>query len=551
MRSKAAAARAEARGPRSARRSALSALGLALAALALAAAAFLATPSRSGPSLAGSRTSWKGYRLLLVDSRADEQATLARLKEAGAWPAISASTQPVLVSDWSRPVETTLAEALESLIPGDPRLDSYIRRLGSWFEARVGGEPYRVIYLPESRSRGQAVSKALEGLGIEYALPEAAAASPLDAHPRASFAVSAAIMALAIAASSLMGRSPHSLQGSALRLRPPSRALETAAARAAIAAPFAAIAWKGGWASACAALWALAILDLADTADAFARELSLGAGMRRAFGAAIAASPPGLAVLAAALGAAAAQASLAPAIAAGLGSSAAATALASRLGLPGRRRFSPISIGGKRSRPGPASASRAILACAAVAAAAAASLAGGPIPARAGIDADAAYPSPIALPGGARPLPAEAAARLGEEAIDGRLPGLASWLAHSAFQEAIPYARLGEDRPDPFASLALPSIEGAGPRVDFGDDWARAAYRGLDGPSVELMLASQDGATIGALGPTAAGGPRNGPPLAPMSALLYILLVIPPLFRIAAVIPSFRASSSRGVRQEA
>jgi len=534
------------RGAGAARTSAFAAL-----ALVLAAAAFLAAPSRPAPAVSGSPSSWKGYRSLLVDFRADESALLEALEDAGAWPAISASTQPVLVSDWSRPVATTLSEARRSLIPGDPRLDAYIARLGKYFEARVGDEEYRVIYLPESRFRGgKAIAKALEELGVEFLLPETLGASLLDSHPSASFILSAAIMSIAIALSSLMGRS-SSLRVGGFRPRPYSRALESAALRAAIAAPFAAIAWKGGWASLAAALWALALLDLADPAEFFMSEAAHGAGLKRALLSAIGASPPGIVVLVAAIGATTAQSSLSPAVAAGLGSSAAAAAFVSRLPFAPRRRFSPVAIAGRRYRPSPASALRAALACAAILLAAAASLAGGGKAPRSEAEAGIAYPLPLALPGAVKPLPREAADRLGEESADDRLPGLASWLAHVAFQESIPYARLGEERADPFASLVLPSIEGPGPRVDFDDEWARAAYRGLNGASIETMLAAQGGAAIGALSRPSASPPRNGPPLAPMGALLYILLLIPPLVRIAASKPTFRAASSRGVRQEA
>jgi hypothetical protein len=216
-----------------------------------------------------------------------------------------------------------------------------------------------------------------------------------------------------------------------------------------------------------------------------------------------------------------------------------------------RRRFAPVAICAARARPRAAATARAALACLAVVVAVASSaLAGNRIRVEDAGDG-LSYPLPTASRGSVAPLPAEARERIRRESAEGSLPGLASWLAHLAYQESIPYSRIGEARADPFAPASLPASGGGESRIEFGDDWARSAYRAMPARSLEAMLASQGSAVLGTAGGPAAPRPRNALPLAPMRGLLYILLLIAPLARIAASISFARGASSRELRQEA
>jgi hypothetical protein len=519
--------------------------------LAAAAAAFFLAPAGAARAVAPSGA-WRGYRALLAEAGADEDRILERLAAAGVGSAISESTEPVAISDWSRASTMSLAAAKRALVPGDPRLDSYIRRLSAWFEARVDGTDYRVIYVPERALSDVAgrIAKALRGLGIRYLLPDGREAARGGAGQGASFAAAVAVLAAAAASSSLGGRARPSASRRANRTRIP-RALGSSALRLALAVPFAAAAWSGGWVSLAAAAWGLAVMDAAELLEPALEELRFGSGLRRALGAV---PRPGLAE--AALAASALAASLIapaaiPALAAALASSLAAAAAIALAPPAPRRRFAPIPIGKPRRAPSAASAARAALACAAVLASASiAATAGGGAKAPSG-GSGVSYPVPAAARGSVEPLPAEARDRLSRESSEGSLPSLASWLAHMAYQESLPYARLGEARPDPFAAVALPARGEGERRLEFDEDWARAAYRSIPARSIEGMLASQGGAVTGISGAAGASVPESPPPLAPISGLLYILLLIPPLARIAASIPALRGAPSRELRQEA
>jgi hypothetical protein len=532
-------------------RRAASAGAAILACAAAAAAMALAPPPEAGAP--GSRSAWRGYTALLVESGADEGRVLDRLASAGVRDAISESTEPVVVSDWARLSTTTLADARRSLVPGDARLDSYISRLGSWFEARVGQEAFRVIYVPEGAladSSGR-IEKAMSGLGVSYLLPDSRESGPAGPPAAASFASAAIVLVGASALGALLGRAGPAAAGRSLR-RPSRRALESSVLRLALAAPFAAAAWRGGWASLAAALWGLAVIDAADALEPALEEMRFGKRPRIALGSLARGVPRALALWASALIAAAAMTSTIPSIIAAAAAAALAAAAFALSAPKSRRRFAPLAIGG--ARPGtvtPASTARAVLACLAIAASLASYAVSGARGSASSGGKGISYPTPAAIPGAAEPLPAQARERLALESAEGRLPSLASWLAHIARQESIPYSRLGEARPEPFASVSLPSTGGAEARLVFDDEWARSAYRALPARSIEGIIASQGRTVAGVSGGGTAPSPRTARPLAPIRALLYILLLIPPLAGIAASIPAARGASSRRLRQEA
>jgi len=528
--------------------------GMAVLAVAMSAAAFFLAPSRVTGSLAGSTTAWKGYRLLLVETGADEGEILARLKAAGIWPVISESTQPVVLSDWSRPVLTTLGAARRTLIRDDPRFDSYIEDLQSYFTARVGDSSYRVIYLPESHSRSSAaLSKILSGLSTDYILPESTASSALDFHPFLHFVLAAAVILAAAALDSFLRRS-SSAHPERLRLRAKPRAFDSLILRLAVTAPFVVLASKGGWTSFAAALWALALLDAAGAVESFLAEISRGGDYPRALREALRKNPPGIYLFVTAVGASIAQTAILPAAAAALASSSAAVMAFAASAKFFKGRFEPIAILPRRYAPSLADKLRALFACSTIAAAAALASGGMASPAEPPAESDVAAPLPSAISGSTMPLPGEAEKRIPVETVDGRLPGLASWLAHMAVQESIPYARVGEQRGSVFEPVVLPASDGNDTRVVFDDTWARSVYRSIERASIEGMLAAQGRAVTGAIAAVTRNhpaSPQNSSPLAPIGALLYILLVIPPLLRIAAGKSMIRAVSSRGIRQEA
>ena len=92
-------------------------------------------------------TIWTGYHVLLVESRAPEIEIIELLESSGISSLISESTQPLLISNFSSLIRISLREADKRLIEDDPRKDSYIDSLRSWFAAWIDGVPYRIFYL--------------------------------------------------------------------------------------------------------------------------------------------------------------------------------------------------------------------------------------------------------------------------------------------------------------------------------------------------------------------------------------------------------------------
>ena len=164
----------------------------------------------------------------------------------------------------------------------------------------------------------------------------------------------------------------------------------------------------------------------------------------------------------------------------------------------------------------------------------------------ASINPDETFPRPFLGVGSAKFLISESR-RLGASEGGDALPGLVSFLEHRAIEEALPFVRLGEDRPDPFAPITLPMPSGAAPGAAFTDDWARAAYNAVPSLSIEGMLLLQGSATASR---TASGALQRVRPLASIDVLLYIFLLIPLCARLLVGVPFARAASGE-LRQEA
>jgi len=217
-----------------------------------------------------------------------------------------------------------------------------------------------------------------------------------------------------------------------------------------------------------------------------------------------------------------------------------------------RRRYVPLPIN-RPFRPQAPSAARirGILAFTAVIAWCAAELIA-PAPPGSQENAGFEYPMPVSVKGSARPMVPEARTRYAEESGP-VLPGLSSYLAHNANQEAIPFLRIGESRVDPFAETDLPLPGGEARAAIFDDSWARKAYAALPSVGIEAMLLAQDGPVVGRSdGSRRDGAPTaGGRPLAPMRCLLYIFLLIASLARLSSGLLASKGSLPSELRQEA
>ena len=549
--------------------------GIALLALALTLASLALRFLPSGPS----RSAWQGFRVLLVEVSVPEDTVLSRLSAAGIGEVLSESTEPVLVSNWSGLESMSLAEARSRLLPVDPRFDDYLGRLGLWFE--TGG--YRVYYLKSSSPFGsdaglkQRIAAALGDSKGRFLLPESGG-SVCGERREAAWPLAAALLLLCgAAAGPLIGKSAASLRSLSLR-KPGLRCFDRIAFRLSLGMPWAILAIGGLESAAIAALWGLALIELAEGLDTPLDEFRKGGKLRavlRAFGSQ---APLPLALVAAAILSLLIAPSMLIAVCLALFASIMACfgyALAS-MSLASRLRFTPLPIFGgglfvrrRLSPPGLAATARAALATFTILAWAfcAFLFPGGLTPASSPI----AYPAPIETQGSLKPLPSEARIRSPSEKGKA-LPGIASYLEHRAIQEALPYMPVGEERPDPFQSLALPSRSANVKRLVFDDAWARSVYKSVPALSIEGMLLGQAQASVGQIMGTvsaityykktnnterpagqALGRSGKGGPLAPIECLLYIFLLIPPLGRLFVGIPFAhgRVAESSELRQEA
>ena len=541
--------RKEARRPR--------ALGMALLALSLAlgASARLVLPPAPG------RAPWEGFRTLLVDSSSSEPEVLSRLRAAGLKDLLSESTEPVLVSDWGGLETLSLAEARVRLLPGDPRLDSYISSLGLWFKAKRGGIEYRAYYIKEGlwpaaeAALERRVALAMKGLEGKFVLPDTGA-RPAAADP-ATAACAILILIIASSIGPIAGMRSRYRSCSVLRA-PKARALTRLALRLSMAAPWAVLACAGGGRTVIAAIWGIMVVEAADSLDLPLEELR-GQGGRAGALRSLALQPlpsPALALMAL-VAVAILPGSLISIALALLGSTFAVIGCAlAGYARAERPAFIPLPIAAHRSpwasfRSGSGSL-RALLAFAL----ALAWFMGG-------FSASGADPS--AATGIVRPLPErgpgspaltlDAARNLAPAEAGGDiLPGLASFLVHKATEEALPYERVGEPRDDAFAPAPMPMPADASAEVpgdggkDFGEAWARASLASVPPLSLEGMLMRQGQDVVGK---TSAGGPRKGGPLAPIDSLLYIILLVPPVGRMLVGLPKAKGAARGELRQEA
>jgi hypothetical protein len=499
--------------------------------------------SESSPS------DWRGFRVLLVDATIPEADVLSRLAGEGVTRVISESTEPVLVSDWSKLQPTSLAAARRDLAPGDPRLDSYLDRLGLWFAARAGSTDCRVYYVVDGVSE-ERISKALRPYGGAFRLPDESRERP--AWNGFFFLLASLLILTAAVVSPLVGKTEQSLLAG-LRRRRIGLKLDQLALRLSLAIPWIALACGGLGSAAIATFWALACIEAADSLDIPLEEFRLSGSLASLKSVRAPARPAIALSLCAILALALSPRSIASVALAcfGSGLALAGYALASSK-MFGGKRFVPLPIGryAPRRKGGAARRLRGILACAMTLAWGLCDLA---VPRRlAPIEAGLEYPRPQATRGSARPSVAEARSRCGAES-DRLLPGIASFLEHKAMQESMPYLRFGEARPDPFEAIALPMPAGKAQTLSFDDAWARKSYAALTPLCIESMLLAQGGASVGVRSAERVeiGATGGGRPLAPIRYLLYILLMFPLLARLSGGLSPYRESPSSEIRQEA
>jgi hypothetical protein len=527
---------------------------LLLASICLGLLALHSLPPSASPAR------WQGFQALLVEARVPESEVVARLETAGMREVLCESTQPVLVSNWAGLETMSLAAARARLVPGDARSDSYLLHLGLWFEAESGGQSFRSYYIKQSpafvagRLGASALDRAMNGLGARYMVQEEGLAPALGRGRGTAFLFVVFLLAAACLAGPLVGRGDSLSRGLAAR-KPLRTSLSRILFRLLLALPWALLAW--GSSPALAALWGLAVIETADSLDLPIDEVRRGRGMQNVLSSLSGQAAPALALPFVALLAAVASIPALPSLVlAGLGSLIVIPGFVLALSRASARRgFIPLPIARSSffSRRGVSAASkvRAVLACGALVLWALGRL----LPPSLGQTSspDMAIPLPLAAQGSVRPLIAEARQRATTE-TGALLPGLSSWLEHRAIQEALPFVRLGEARPDPFAPAALPvpqagSRAGTSPQgIEFTDGWARSAYSAIPALSVEAMLLGQGFPAVARLGLPGLEGRR---PLAPIEYLLYIFLLIPPIGRILFGTPESRGAASSDLRQEA
>jgi hypothetical protein len=503
--------------------------------------------------------------VLLVDNSIPEENILSRLTGAGIGEVLSESTEPVLVSNWSGLENMSLAQAHSQLLPIDPRFDFYLQRLGLWFETRAGNVDYRVYYLRsavlpfESDSALAAkLSRSLKDYSGHFMLPE----SDGYHHDRSGWAipfVAAFLILLSVSIlEPLIGKSSVSMRVLFERI-PVCIARDRVCLRLVLVLPWAALAVGGVNGAAISALGGIALIEIADIFDIPLEEFRTKGNLRSALELLILQKPFPLVMPFVALVAILASPAYWTAVIIAFSGSffaVAGYALLTSNRAPLRARFIPLPIGGRwtRSRRPPSAVGRvrAMIACVVIGAW---GLCRFLMPGMLSEDlSSVAYPTPIER-GGTAGLSIEDARARAPEEVGARLPSLASYLEHIAIQEALPYVPVGEGRPDPFAPVLLPMPSGPVANIVFDEVWAHSALKAIEPLSIEGMLLQQGEAVEGQRSPAGllSGRGWKRRPLASIEWLLYIFLLVPPIGRLFAGIPSAKGTdaASGELRQEA
>jgi hypothetical protein len=479
-------------------------------ALGLMAVAFALHPKEGGGI-------WPGYRLLLVESKAPESEVLGRLSGGGLKNILSEANQPVQISNYETVVTMDLPEARNRMTEGDVRRDAYVDGLSRWFKATVGGSEYRVYYLRAGTSTAlePRIAASLEGLAARWLLPETAAVDGRGLGRALVFGLVLVLLAL-----------------SAGRLR-------EAAVLLALTLPWLALAAQAWTGLGIALSWAAFSGLLAGPALAALDEHVLSADLRASARAFLGEAFPSLLMLAPVLAVFVLNGTfLAPALAASAASAFAfrAFSLADGQSRRHRRAFRPVSIGGGAGRflsfrqPRPllswlsfllGAASLCLLAISVLV----------PQPSRGAAPrvttGSIDLPQPFLRGGRPNPSPAEAATLVSAKGDEGELVNAADWLVHRWYQEALFYVPVTERAMPAFASVSvpLPGEKSAALRV-FDAAWAKEAWARRPSGGVESLFLAEPAFVECRMAPY---NGENRRPLAPITALLYIILLAPPL----------------------
>ncbi len=105
------------------------------------------------PVFYGDSRIFKGYYTVLIKLKSSDQAGIKEiLKDNLFKKAISRYSALVSFNDYTGGERITLNKIKKRLDPLDPRYDSYLKRLNSYFYAKSGGIHWQIVYVPSARN---------------------------------------------------------------------------------------------------------------------------------------------------------------------------------------------------------------------------------------------------------------------------------------------------------------------------------------------------------------------------------------------------------------
>lgn len=160
-------------------------------------------------SLPRTTRAWNGYYTLLVRDGAFDSEVLRLALARVAPDAVSDETAVVSYSDIEGPVTSTYARLSTRLDADDPRFDSYLLSLGDYFRAAGKRGRWRIAYLPARRTS----AAVFRGLSRELGSPLRGAWRLLEFDPLEKSLVLASALAFAAVASLSVRKTPRRRDG--------------------------------------------------------------------------------------------------------------------------------------------------------------------------------------------------------------------------------------------------------------------------------------------------------------------------------------------------
>lgn len=108
----------------------------------ISAAALVLPPGSDGGD------SWRSWDVVLLDGDASLKTAMEALKKAGVSPVWSELNQTVCLTDFVTTSRVPLSEALGRLLPDDPRRTPWLDRLLEYFRVEDGNRKWSVLYIP-------------------------------------------------------------------------------------------------------------------------------------------------------------------------------------------------------------------------------------------------------------------------------------------------------------------------------------------------------------------------------------------------------------------